>query len=166
MATLSVYWRARDGCRKRPMFARMTKWESQTEARFEPATRFRPGFRPFRNWDSSRFHIIKVTSFWKIFITLRGIFLDIPTHVRNGWADCVQIWCLDRDSLAACSLHVIGEMSLHVRTCNDHILEMASSILFKFAVWVGTHKTQASHRILVECLSTFARAHPFSLSRK
>ena len=28
MATLSVYWRARDGCGKRPMFARMTKWES------------------------------------------------------------------------------------------------------------------------------------------
>ena len=35
--------------------------------------------------------------------------------LANGWADCVQIWCVARDPLDKCFTHVWGGVHLHVR---------------------------------------------------
>ena len=65
-------------------------------------------------------------------------------HIRfpdlaNGWADCVQIWCVARYPLDKCFTHVWGGVHLHVRTCKPlfQISQTAGRIAFKFCVWLG-----------------------------
>ena len=38
-------------------------------------------------------------------------------YLANGWADCVQILCVNRDQLDNCFAHVWCGVHLHVRTC-------------------------------------------------
>ena len=38
-------------------------------------------------------------------------------YLANGWADCVQILCVNRDPLDNCFAHVWYGVHLHVRTC-------------------------------------------------
>ena len=37
--------------------------------------------------------------------------------LRNGRADCHQIWCVVRDHVAMHIMQVISGVNLHVRTC-------------------------------------------------
>ena len=167
MATLSVYWRVRDGCGKRPMLACMTKWESQTEATFEPATRFRldlglseietiHGFLSSKSPLSERYSLHFEAYFWT-FLDMSGTVG--PIVFKFG------MWTEDRDLLAAYSQHVIGGMSsarAHVYTPWPYLRNGSVDFIQICSVGrVGTNKTKALHRILVGCLSTCARTNPF-----
>ena len=61
--------------------------------------------------------------------------------LANGWADCVQIWCVSRDPLDKSSTQAIYGMHLHVRTCTPlfPISHTVWRIVLKFGVWLGIH---------------------------
>ena len=46
--------------------------------------------------------------------------------LANGWADCAQIWFVDRDPLDKCFTHVWGGVHLHVRTCTPPLPYLAN----------------------------------------
>ena len=62
--------------------------------------------------------------------------------LRNGWADCHQIWCVARAHVAVHIPQVMGGVLLHVRTnrCSPvfHIPGTAGRILLKFGMLLET----------------------------
>ena len=69
-------------------------------------------------------------------------------YFANGWADCVQIWCVAGDPLDRCFRHVWGGVHLRVRTCTPlfQISQTAGRIAFKFCVWLGAQYIRALHK--------------------
>ena len=68
-------------------------------------------------------------------------------HLRNGSADCVQIWYVGWGSLTKCLPQVMGGMHLHVRTCAPLFQKCSpfcysvtiGSIVLKFGMHLETH---------------------------
>ena len=87
--------------------------------------------------------------------------------LRNGFADCDQIWCIIKDQAAMHNTQVMAGVHLHVRTCTRadvplfRISEMAGRIALKFGLWLGTHYLNLLQELM---LGTCARAYPFSVS--
>ena len=69
------------------------------------------------------------------------------SYLRNGLADCVQIWYVRWGSLTKCLPQVMGGVHLHVRTCAPLFYKcsacrysvMVGPIALKFGMHLGTH---------------------------
>ena len=81
-------------------------------------------------------------------------------YLRNGLADCVQIWCVGLGSLTTCFLKVMGGVHLHVRTCAPLfcISVIAGRIVLKFDGWLLV-RDPVDMRFMRFWLGTSARAH-------
>ena len=87
-------------------------------------------------------------------------------YLANGWADCVQTWCVANDPLDERLTQVICGVHLHVRTCtppsNDGASSPARPSPIKASYWyilrgVMCNQIVASGHRLVVCAMSGAR---------
>ena len=70
-----------------------------------------------------------------------GVHLHVRTctprfpDLANGWADCVQILCVNRDPLDNCFAHIWCGLHLHVRTCTPRFPYLANGRSNCVKIW-------------------------------
>ena len=94
------------------------------------------------------------------------------TYLGNGWIDCVEIWCVVRDTLARLLQksrmgYICKCARAHVQTCPFfRISEMAGRIALKLYMSLENRQLGILQKCRVGYSCTYARVHPLSYLEK